>query len=174
MTDEIIIKDKINNDSLFTYGKRRVKLMQNHYMDFLLKCNIAYLVDYDKFVFIEFVEAYISGYKQYKEIISISKEEKNKKLKEYKENLKVLKKYNKFNENSKNIEELKEEIQFLENPNRHYKMIIFKELSNRLKINTSQIANYITTIKSGTSKKTVLSNFNKIGTKPTDIKINIL
>ena len=171
--DDIIINDKINNDKLFTNAKRRVQFMKKHYMDFLLKCNTAYLVDYDKFVFKEFVEAYIRGYKQYKELISISEAEKNKILKEYKEDLKVLKKYNKFNENAKNIEELKKEIQFLENPNKHYEMIIFKELSNQFKINTPQIAKYLIHTK-GTTKRTVLNNFDKISTKPTDIKINIL
>jgi len=173
--NSIIYDDKNQNNELFTNAKREVQLRKkNHFMSFLYKCNTGYLLNNDKMIFIEFVEAYICGYKQYKELNSLTAEEKKKRLKEYKRDLEALKKYNILNENSKNIKELTKEIKFLENPNRHYEMIIFKELSNQLEINTQQIANYITTIKSATSKKTILTNFDKISTKPTEAKITIL
>ena len=107
-------------------------------MSFLYKCSSVY-TEYEKIVFKEFTEALVSGYMQYLEF-----DNKENKIKGYKQDLEVIKRYNNSNENDENINKLEEIISFLSIPKPHYKFIPFKELSNRLNIDTNKIKNYIT------------------------------
>jgi len=170
-TDNIINllenEKSINND-LFTNGKKLSKVKSNnHYMSFLYKCNSVYTENH-LIVFQEFVEALISGYMQFLEF-----EDKEQKIKSYKEDLEVLKRYNTLKENNNNIQELEDNISFLLIPKPHQKFIPFKELSNRLEIDTNQISNYITNIlNNGTHKNTIKQKFDNLKTIPKEICIS--
>lgn len=136
-------------------------------MSFLYKCNSVY-TENDLIVFQEFVEALISGYMQFLEF-----EDKEQKIKSYNQDLEVLKRYNTLNENDKNIQELENKISFLSISKPHQKFIPFKELSNRLAIDTNQISNYITNIlNNGTHKNTIKQNFDTLKTIPKEICIS--
>ena len=136
-------------------------------MSFLYKCNSVY-TENDLIVFQEFVEALISGYMQFLEF-----EDREQKIKSYKQDLEVLKRYNTSNENDKNIQELEDKISFLSISKPHQKFIPFKELSNRLEIDTNQISNYITNIlNNGTHKNTIKQNFDNLKTIPKEICIS--
>ena len=64
-------------------------------------------------------------------------------------------------------------INFLSIPKPHQKFIPFKELSNRLEIDTNQISNYITNIlNNGTHKKTIRKSFDTLQTIPKEICIS--
>lgn len=170
-TDDIINlleNEKSINNNLFTNGKKLSKVKSdNHYMSFLYKCNSVY-ADNDLIVFQEFVEALISGYMQFLEF-----EDKEQKIKGYKQDLEVLKRYNISNENNKNIQELEEKISFLSIAKPHQKFIPFKELSNRLEIDTNQMSNYITKIlNNGAGKNTIKQNFDSLKTIPKEICIS--
>lgn len=170
-TDNIISllesEKSINND-LFTNAKKLSKVKSNnHYMSFLYKCNSVWAQN-QLIVFQEFVEALISGYMQFLEF-----DDKEQKIKSYKQDLEVLKRYNNSNENDKNIQELEDRINFLSIPKPHQKFIPFKELSNRLEIDTNQISNYITNIlNNGTHKKTIRQSFDTLQTIPKEICIS--
>lgn len=170
-TDDIISllenEKSINND-LFTNRKKLSKVkLNNHYMSFLYKCNSVWTQN-QLIVFQEFVEALISGYMQYLEF-----ENKEQKIKSYNQDLEVLKRYNNSNENDKNIQELEDRIIFLSIAKPHQKFIPFKELSNRLEIDTNQISNYITNIlNNGTHKNTIKQSFDTLQTIPKEICIS--
>lgn len=161
-------KEKSINNELFTNGKKLSKLeSNNHYMSFLYKCNSVY-TNNDLIVFQEFVEALVSGYMQYLEF-----ENKEHKIKSYKQDLEVLIRYNNLNENDKNIQELEDRINFLSIAKPYQKFIPFKELSNRLEIDTNQISNYITNIlNNGTHRNTIKQNFDTLKTLPKEICIS--
>ena len=169
-TDDIIDslenEKSINND-LFTNAKRLSKLKTgNHYMSFLYKCASVY-TENDLIAFQEFTEALISGNKQFLEF-----EDKKQKIKRYKQDLEVLKRYNTSNENDKTIQELEDKISFLSIPKPHQKFIPFKELANRLEIDTNKISNYITTIlNNGTHKNTIKDIFDTLTTIPKEVCI---
>lgn len=170
-TDDIISlleNEKSINDDLFTNAKKLSKVKSNnHYMSFLYKCNSVY-TENDLIVFQEFVEALISGYMQFLEF-----EDKEQKIKSYKQDLEVLKRYNISNENDKNIQELEDNISFLSISKPHQKFIPFKELSNRLEIDTNQISNYIKNIlNNGAGKNTIKQNFDNLKTMPKEICIS--
>lgn len=170
-TDDIIDllkKEKSINSDLFLNAKKLSKVKSdNHYMSFLYKCNSVYAGD-ELIVFQEFVEALISGYMQFLEF-----ENKEQKIKSYIQDLEVLKRYNTLKENDKNIQELEDKISFLSISKPHQKFIPFKELSNRLEIDTNQISNYITNIlNNGTHKNTIKQNFNTLKTIPKEICIS--
>jgi len=170
-TDNIINllgNEKSINSDLFTNGKKLSKVKSDsHYMSFLYKCNSVY-TENDLIVFQEFVEALISGYMQFLEF-----EDKEQKIKSYKQDLEVLKRYNTSNENDKNIQKLEDNINFLSISKPHQKFIPFKELSNRLEIDTNQISNYITNIlNNGTHKNTIKQNFDTLITIPKEICIS--
>lgn len=164
----LLKREKSDNWELFTNGKKLSKLKSNnHYMSFLYKCNSVY-TENDLIVFQEFVEALISGYMQFLEF-----EDREQKIKSYKQDLEVLKRYNISNENDKNIQELEDSISFLSISKPHQKFIPFKELSNRLEIDTNQISNYITNIlNNGTHKNTIKQNFDNLKTIPKEICIS--
>ncbi len=170
-TDDIINllenEKSIHND-LFTNGKKLSKVKSNkHYMSFLYKCNSVY-TENDLIVFQEFVEALISGYIQY-----LAFENKENKIKEYTQDLEVLKKYNNSNENDQNIQDLENKVSFLSVAKPHQKFIPFKELSNRLEIDTNQMANYITNIlNNGTHRNTIKQSFDALQTIPKEICIS--
>lgn len=170
-TDDIISllenEKSINND-LFTKGKKLSKVKSNnHYMSFLYKCNSVWTQN-QLIVFQEFAEALISGYMQFLEF-----EDKEQKIKSYKQDLEVLKRYNTSNENDKNIQNLEDRINFLSIAKPHQKFIPFKELSNRLEIDTNQISNYITNIlNNGTHKNTIRQSFDTLQTIPKEICIS--
>ena len=170
-TDDIVSlleNEKLINNDLFINRKKLSKLKSNnHYMSFLYKCNSVY-TENDLIVFQEFVEALISGYMQFLEF-----EDKEQKIKSYKQDLEVLKKYNILNENDKNIQELENKINFLSVSKPNQKFIPFKELSNRLEIDTNQISNYITNIlNNGTHKNTIKQNFDSLKTISKEICIS--
>lgn len=170
-TDDIISlleNEKSINSDLFTNGKKQSKLKSNnHYMSFLYKCNSVYVKD-ELIVFQEFVEALISGYMQYLEF-----DGKEQKIKRYNQDVEVLKRYNTSKENNKNIEELENKINFLSISKPHEKFIPFKELSNRLEIDTNQISNYIRNIlNNGAGKNTIKLHFDKLQTIPKEICIS--
>lgn len=170
-TDDIIDllkNEKSINSDLFLNAKKLSKVKSdNHYMSFLYKCNSVYAGD-ELIVFQEFVEALISGYMQFLEF-----ENKEQKIKSYIQDLEVLKRYNTLKENDKNIQELEDKISFLSISKPHQKFIPFKELSNRLEIDTNQISNYITNIlNNGTHKNTIKQNFNTLKTIPKEICIS--
>ena len=153
-------REKSINSDLFTNAKKLAKVKSNsHFMSFLYKCDSVF----DKnglIVFKDFVEGLISGYMQYLEF-----KDSDKKLKEYKQDLEVLKRYNDNKENDKNIQDLEEKINFLSISRNHQKFIPFKELSNRLEINVSQISNYMTNIASNsTHKSTIKKHFDELPT----------
>ncbi|MDD2888908.1 MAG: hypothetical protein PHY66_14010 [Aliarcobacter sp.] len=164
----LLENEKSFNYNLFTNGKKLSKLKSsNHYMSFLYKCNSVYTGN-DLIVFQEFVEALISGYMQYLEF-----ENKEQKIKHYNQDLEVLTRYNNSNENDKNIQELEDKINFLSILKPHQKFIPFKELSNRLEIDTNQISNYITNIlNNGTHRNTIKQNFDTLKTLPREICIS--
>ena len=165
---DLLENEKLINNNLFTNGKKLSKVKSNnHYMSFLYKCNSVYTENH-LIVFQEFVEALISGYTQFLEF-----EDKEQKIKSYKQDLEVLRRYNISNENYKNIQELEENINFLSISKPHQKFIPFKELSNRLEIDTNQISNYITNIlNNGTHKNTIKQNFDNLKTIPKEICIS--
>lgn len=165
---DLLESEKSNNNDLFTNGKKLSKVKSNnHYMSFLYKCNTVY-TDNDLIVFQEFVEALISGYMQYLEF-----ENKEQKIKNHTQDLEVLKRYNNSNENDKNIQNLEDRINFLSIAKPHQKFIPFKELSNRLEIDTNQISNYITNIlNNGTHKNTIKQHFDTLQTIPKEICIS--
>lgn len=170
-TDDIIDllkNEKSINSDLFLNAKKLSKVKSdNHYMSFLYKCNSVYAGD-ELIVFQEFVEALISGYMQFLEF-----ENKEQKIKSYIQDLEVLKRYNTLKENDKNIQELEDKISFLSISKPHQKFIPFKELSNRLEIDTNQISNYITNIlNNGTHKNTIKQNFDTLKTIPKEICIS--
>lgn len=170
-SDEIINllkSEKSINSDLFTNRKKLSKVKSdNHYMSFLYKCNSVWTQN-QLIVFQEFVEALISGYMQFLEF-----EDKELKIKSYKQDLEVLKRYNTSKENDKNIQELEDSISFLSIPKPHQKFIPFKELSNRLEIDTNQISNYIINIlNNGTHKNTIKQNFDTLKTIPKEICIS--
>ena len=170
-TDNIINllgNEKSINSDLFTNGKKLSKVKSDsHYMSFLYKCNSVY-TENDLIVFQEFVEALISGYMQFLEF-----EDKEQKIKSYKQDLEVLKRYNTSNENDKNIQKLEDNINVLSISKPHQKFIPFKELSNRLEIDTNQISHYITNIlNNGTHKNTIKQNFDTLITIPKEICIS--
>ncbi|MCT7609869.1 hypothetical protein N5U14_03310 [Aliarcobacter butzleri] len=170
-TDDIIDllkNEKSINSDLFLNAKKLSKVKSdNHYMSFLYKCNSVYAGD-ELIVFQEFVEALISGYMQFLEF-----ENKEQKIKSYIQDLEVLKRYNTLKENDKNIQELDDKISFLSISKAHQKFIPFKELSNRLEIDTNQISNYITNIlNNGTHKNTIKQNFNSLKTISKEICIS--
>lgn len=100
-------------------------------------------------------------------------EDKEQKIKSYKQDLEVLKRYNISNENDKNIQELEDNISFLSISKPHQKFIPFKELSNRLEIDTNQISNYIKNIlNNGAGKNTIKQNFDNLKTMPKEICIS--
>jgi hypothetical protein len=165
-----IQEEKNINSDLFTNTKRIPQLKaRTHYMSFLYKCNSVY-TENNLIVFQEFVEALISGYMQFLEF-----ENKEQKIKSYNQDLEVLKRYNSSNENDKNIQELEDSVSFLSISKPNEKLIPFKELSNRLEIDTNQIANYIknTTKKiNRTHKDTINQNFQTLQTLPKEICIS--
>lgn len=170
-TDDIINlleNEKLINNDLFTNSKKLSKVKSNnHYMSFLYKCNSVW-TENQLIVFQEFVEALISGYMQFLEF-----EDKEQKIKSYKQDLEVLKRYNTSKENNKNIQELEDIISFLSISKPHQKFIPFKELSNRLEIDTNQISNYITNIlNNGTHKNTIKQKFDTLITIPKEICIS--
>jgi hypothetical protein len=165
---ELLQQEKSSNNDLFTNGKKLSKVTSNnHYMSFLYKCNSVY-TDNDLIVFQEFVEALISGYMQYLEF-----ENRENKIKKYTHDLEVLQRYNNSNENDKNIQALEDKVSFLSIAKPHQKFIPFKELSNRLEIDTNQIANYITNVlNKGTHPNTIKLHFDSLRTIPKEICIS--
>jgi hypothetical protein len=152
---ELLQREKSSNNNLFTNGKKLSKVKSdNHYMSFLYKCNSVY-TDNDVIVFQELVEALISGYMQYLEF-----EDRENKIKRYTEDLEVLQRYNSSNENDQNIQALEDKISFLSIAKPHQKFIPFKELSNRLEIDTNQMANYIINILNNGTHKTTIGTVN--------------
>lgn len=166
---DLLTNEKLNHCNLFTNGKKLSKVKSNnHYMSFLYKCATVITEDNNLIVFQEFTEALISGYMQYLEF-----EDKSQKNKSYEQELKVLKKYNISNENDKNIKELEDKIKFLSIAKPHQKFIPFKELANRLEIDTNQISNYITySLNNRTNRKTIKQIFDTLQTIPKEICIS--
>lgn len=165
---DLLEREKSDNWNLFTNNKKLSKVKSNnHYMSFLYKCNSVWTQN-QLIVFQEFVEALISGYMQFLEF-----EDKEQKIKSYNQDLEVLKRYNTSNENDKNIHELEANISFLSIPKAHQKFIPFKELSNRLEIDTNQISNYIINfLSNGAGKNTIKQNFDSLKTIPKEICIS--
>jgi len=171
---ELIEQEKNINCELFTNAKILSQLkIGNHYMKFLYKCNSAYTKEYDKIIFSEFVEALISGYTQY---LDLKNSNVKKELKELRTDLEVLKRYNSLNENDENIKQVTNRIKFLSTKRPYYKFVIFKELSSKLQIQNSEIANYIinSSIKKSHNRNTILNNFDNIATQKIKIDINYL
>lgn len=164
----LLENEKSINNNLFTNSKKLSKVTSNnHYMSFLYKCNSVY-TDNDLIVFQEFVEALISGYMQYLEF-----EDREDKIKKYTHDLEVLQRYNNSNENDQNIQDLENKVSFLSIAKPHQKFIPFKELSNRLEIDTNQMANYITNIlNNGTHRNTIKQSFDALRTIPKEICIS--
>ena len=165
---DLLEREKSHNNNLFTNGKKLSKVKSNnHYMSFLYKCKSVY-AGIDLIVFQEFVEALISGYMQYLEF-----ENSKNKIKKYMHDLEVLQRYNSSNENDQNIQDLNDKVSFLSIVKHHQKFIPFKELSNRLEIDTNQMANYITNILSnGTHPNTIKLHFDSLRTIPKEICIS--
>lgn len=166
---EALRHEKANNNDLFTGSKRRLAQLKrnNHYMSFLYQCSSVYSIR-DSIVFQEFVEAMISGYLQYIELQNSQSEVKN-----LSKDLEVLKRYNESAENEKNIELIEQKIMFFSVSKPLYRLIPFKELSNRLDIDKMKIANYIKKRTAfNTNKQTVKKHFETLTTLPKEVCIS--
>lgn len=169
----LISQEKLNHNSLFIDRKRLAKLKTDtHYMGFLYNCSVARVADdTNRFIFREFVESLINGYKLYIDNCSINAHDKKAILRELKDDLTILNKYNAHGENNQNIKEINEKITSLAIKNSLMKLIPYKVLGSNISINKNQLANYIKANIS-INKNSLIDNLDKIQVKSTD-EINL-
>ncbi len=125
--------------SLFTDKRRETRVRSNnHYMSFLIFCNVVESKIYKKKIFKEFTENFINGYAKYFKL-NQSKYIKKDKIEDYKKDIETLKKWNYTEE----ITKLEHNINFLSIPKPQHKFIPFVELLQDEFTTQEQVINYI-------------------------------